>query len=1374
MMTAAVALLAMVSCTDDLGLNTAKQQSDADLTATFDEPGFSLTRFGMYEGGVSPWQAAEQGKPSDWKWVFTKDDQVRVFTLDKMIYNYYNLVSGENTMGQAEFKAVQQNELGEGQTIWALTDAQNVYAVSPTTEGIPQLTYTIPYKYKAENITSGEGEDAALDVRKFPSPFWGECTITDGTVPNVKLNVSLKALTAFLRVDVSELPAGTKYIVLTTHGEITEDEAGNQTEHGFQLIAPNYKDGALLNIKNPNGDPYIDKNSWWGEEGDADPVPFITDGSSEPLAGTFNALLQMGVDENGKKVYPALGVDKGNDASQGLARLNTRDELIIDVQEAEENVFWVPLIAQHYDNLHVLAVVEKSHFAYRYVGTELQKYSDLDVVAGDRLTLTMSMLNLGEVCAHELNKAIHQAQVPAKTGAKRTNIINVEKLIPCAHTYGTPAVAGHIDDNLYPNDQIFIQGDGNLVLNIKEISDAEPQAKGGLFPVLNNLKNGITETPVTNTLFVSDKNYGNKAYADCQWRNTAFYAGLRTPATSSVVLNLPANWAKAATTEGPVSALMSDLPLFNATIAANVDGASAPAKNLTVYAHTALTEFVSGHNLEAPDGSLKDAKGAALTVVNGLETLNILEESKGDVYIDGNNSDLEISNAINVYTKAGINLRMDNALAKDVMYQTTSNKDNYLLPTGSSAIQKVSVIGDETDAADLDNALPKPNKVFIQSYWTGYALNSGYDGIKAYDNGRVYTVAQLASMGEKINTSETNTYKIQDLVTEFWLGGSKYPWLGAQVIVENFEFDGNNKSLQNMNMPELAGSTTTAGKKIYVYDPHLCCTSCGWDRQDASTTSHTDNEELKSFGLIRSISKGAWNEGKLITNFEEENATTAIIKNVNLNDVQLEAKADVDNIGSILGFGRLDGTDGMNFYGNRVGEVKIDVDGDFVGGMAGKVIATNLNMEKEDDGNGLGNSVTGNTNGSGYINGGNYVGGLVGYADVRGMINIQPATVSLSVAAPAEGSEDKFVPGIVADGDYAGGIFGGTNLEKDPVIIVSQSNVSIKGDGKISAENLAGGIAGGAKARSISLYTDDVYVKNNIEASDADYAAGFIGKMKITSAEGIAQIDKASITVDGAISAAHQFAGGMFGQTEAPNVAVKFLTGDITVNEIVAEDGYAGGVIAQSSTGDVIIAKDVLEANSKDINEINIDVEKLSSAYAAGGVVGNNENNSDVTINAFFRATSQKYGNFVNIDINAFENTKADDEGGLDKYYKYSGNDANAQLAGTMSNIIGQLGGNLTVFEKNLTVVDNLQSDMKADVGYKNHPDRQQNKPTSLFFWGDYNGYVGWGNSGNYFISTNNYGNGGLISVTADQEDGYNLYKNTTDYAEKSKNAPTE
>ena len=89
-------------------------------------------------------------------------------------------------------------------------------------------------------------------------------------------------------------------------------------------------------------------------------------------------------------------------------------------------------------------------------------------------------------------------------------------------------------------------------------------------------------------------------------------------------------------------------------------------------------------------------------------------------------------------------------------------------------------------------------------------------------------------------------------------------------------------------------------------------------------------------------------------------------------------------------------------------------------------------------------------------------------------------------------------------------------------------------------------------------------------------------------------------------------------------------------------------------------------------------------------------------------------------------------------------------------------------------MVDNLQSDMKAAVGYKNHPDRQQNKPTSLFFWGDYNGYVGWGNSGNYFISTNNHGNGDLISVTADQKESYNLYKNTTDYAEKSKNAPTE
>ena len=1450
LMTAAVALTTMVSCSDDLGINQGKnQQQKGDLTGTLKAGnGAALTRMGMYEGNVSPWQDEDN---TNWGMVWTKGDVVRVYKINELKFNRYQLTTGWNTdTGVFDLKLGGGEKLNiEAGKDYAITDAQFAYGVSATNDGGAMLTYTIPYKYSAqvEEVTAGDGSKA--NVRRFPAPFWGDAKQnSDGT-----LDCDFVGLTAFLRIQMDQLPIGTKYIVLTTHGadpltiEMNEgNDNGQMGNDGFLVAEP---------LTTKTGGKYLPKDfqdtyQWWYEgtyTGNPDfntlrKITRITGGQSEPLSGTFVTELIKGEGADWDEVYANtvkqtyLREDKGltvmemNEAgngfvaakddygTEGISRLVTRDELIIDVTSMEgkdEKVFWVPIISRTkdagqnpYAKLAVIAATELSKYKYCYIGTVLKEFTNEEFINGDYYTLTMSQKQLDDVCPYELNKAIAEINKANKYGLESTSILNVKQLKVCTHTWkdaNNVTHDGHEDDNVYPTDRVLIKGNGNLEVNIADISDEGGAARTATTFSGHAVRNDVTmKAAQGKTLLVTDYFTGSYPTGGYKGALREDYKGEASEGQGTVSINLPKKFADA-------NSLMSDLPTYDVVITTNNNDGKTPAAktDLVVDAHGSLSKCVTGYNLydNADRTALKNAKIAAINVFNTIKQLNVLEETAGDVYISPeNNADVEITQDLSVFTKVGINTRIDDALVKEIKFQENSNDANYVFTTGSSAIQNVCTL-------TAPNAIP--NDVRMQSYWTGAALNAEYAGISAYDNGKVYTVAQLASMGEKIGGSSTNKYYIvTPLVTEMWLGGtSQFRWLGAEVTVDGFEFDGRQVSLQNMSMPEVAKKGSAGSSKVvYTYDPHLCCTSCGWKRVAAgnASTAAVPDVPLHSVGLIRSII----------------NSDAATIKNVNLNDVYLDSyeldengapkNIEVDNVGGIAGY--IQSKD-VKFFENYVGRTKINIKGDNVGGMIGAVAAgTQLTMKE--------NEVTGSE--GGQVLGENNVGGLVGasYVDSNNALyKADGGTSGGSGSSAGSGSSGGSVPGV------GGG--GGARTRATEVVIINTEKIVINSakvslSGNIAAkESAAGGLVGAAivnksiNASLANVKAADVQAKEfaggnfgiasgtdggvyilgnsvdvaNIKAIDGNFAGGLAGQLNATT--GSAKVtyswdaDKKQaintvIKVSGEISASNQFAGGMFGQNNAA-AQLKIEDGVMEANIIKAVEGYAGGLVGKTNKKLIVGQANKTEASHSIVSVIIS--EKLSSAFAAGGIVGSNTNNAEVNIvngPMMGTSTASVLCSAVNVNVKAFECTKASVK---DTYFAkgQNGNDQQAQKAGTMSNIIGQLDGTIRITEgmstaryaqdvigdpegtpvPTLTVVDNLQSAMKLAVCYDMHPDRGGNTGVDVgTYWGDYNGYVGWGQSGS-FILNGKY-------MRADQEDGYNLYKapGAVYNNAKSKNAP--
>ena len=1338
-MSAAIVATALVSCADDLGFSNSKQQKKADLTATIENT-FPVTRMGMVETGIAPYQDPDN---SDWGLGWTEGDEIRVFTVKQLAYNYYTLKEGfENTL-EGEFELTKANlKAAEnvGENLYAITDAQFVYGVSATEDNEARLTYTIPYRWKARTAAEEHVSDG-VDVRKYPAPYWGIAIPEDFEAEGTSMTVSTKALTAFVRVDMTALPAETKYIVFTTHGnkinKVTETAAGvTPVLDGFYLAAPQ-PDG-----KNPVD--FQDKMSWW-----EDHAQFITDGKSEAISGTFNTILDpddieatyLREDEGLEANANVTGQDKnmmyeGN----GFSRLVTRDEIIVELSDKTPAVFYVPIIVRNeaekkmYENLHVIAATALSKYSYAYIGTEIFNFHQTTFERGEYKFLSLNYENLGTICPATLNEHIKQAN----NRADRITILNVDNLVECG--MGDDCLRHNLTPNTwdfdtYPINRIQVTGTGKLVLNLKAI-----QSTGA---ALADARGAVVTDQKTNNipaLYVMTK------------------AGEPTgEIKDKVTVNLPQYFGNDQTASG--YALLSKLPAYNLAIG-SINGLD--LQGITAFVEGSKTKCVTGRNtlLETDGETLKNAKDAGINVVTGLKALNVLAATTGDVYVYNIGEEPEVRD-LNVLTQNQIDIRIDNSLVERLAFvDRPAKNESFVYTTGSSAIQKVLPISavTENNAVTIATAntwqqdlTTNPSYVSMYSYWTGAALSNkarkmqGGGTIAAasadYDQHNIYTVAQLASVGEM----DQATYIIPHLlVKDMWLGASTYLWKGAKATVNGFQLDGDNVPLRKLSMDPIAAAGVD-GEVFYWDDPHMCCTTCGWQPAIYETTDAEDATEVSSFGLISSY-------------INTSNNNDATIENINLSDVYFvtEASQKIGNIGSIIG--KVENTRNFTMQNNDVTEPKIDVHGKYIGGMFGS-IKLSANSGRV---NLLNNNITDTDDEDGYIKSSDsYVGGLGGYIESHGIqMNNNSVILDGNIEAVAgEGATAEWVGGLLGYARISTQTGGGPGNQALYQIRANAVDVN----DILTNDNYAGGIAGQIESAGLLDFGATAAAQRQTESVKADnikagkdYAGGFVGQLTTAGAV----VCEAAVDIDQELSA-NQFAGGIFGlvnntgtMTGNNPVYVDIYSADIEANLIKATEGYAGGEIGNMETGKLRIGG-LTNGNVNNLTT-DIDIETLSGAYAFGGVIGGNTINSTIDINTRRAGTeANPQSNTIIIDVANWANPQAD----LEAYFDPDNADSKSHRAGTASNVIGYLTGNLNITEaldfdeetSLFTVNDNLDADAKEAIGYKYHTDEQGNIPSGKWYWGDTNGLVGYGNASYWINGT---------AVKSQQPGGFNLFKN--------------
>lgn len=1384
----------LASCSDDLNVGHEFKANQAKLigSLTMSE---DVTRTGMIENDY--WNNDIDG----YNVVWTEGDKARVFTLDALTYHAYNLVDGAGTQ-IGTFHAASGTTLTGKK--YAVTDASMVYSVSAANEdGEALLTMTIPARYSVTPEMLGS------QIYKFPAPFWGEASEevvgqseeidpkTGKPYDLYDLSVNFQALVHYLRVDLADIPVGTKALVLTTHGSETHPTPNSsypEEQEGFQLFTE--KEAlAYSSASSLDGMTYQDWMNLYNSE-----YGWIVGGKSEALSGTLNTILKkkcyLQVDSLNRLVYSdTLRVDLADVMKYTI--VNERGEReTIDVNE--DQVIWIPIIVNTYADLHVIAVTEDSPLSYQWVGTEIAEYKDYYMNRNGKTDLAQKVLTIDEeVNCRELSELIRKA-----SDGIHTIVANVPEL----DLSSDPA-----ENVIYIEDDVEKNG-GSVILNIAKIDDYDFVIREASW-----LSNG-------------EDNNGVMQYT---WKPVVLN---RVPkaAERTVTVNLPSDYDEDVTIDTPEA----DVEI------STIDRANSAASFKVLAANT---KFVSGHDVEFNDSRvLQNFKKAAVTVKTGVNKLELAKVDPttyaytyGDVYIyTGGQEEAEINN-LTVTTDKALSIRISDALVQDIYVMPSSQNERFILTTGSSAIKTVSA------HPDAPTQLPNLNNLDIQSYWTGAALTENAID-KGYDQKDIFTVAQLASAGEETQ----NEYLINDLVESMWLGGSDYPWVGPEVDVSVFNFDGNGVPLKNMTL-EINDAS--------FIDPHHCCTSCG----PARKMNLTEN-----LGLFRSIIND-----------------NSVVKNIDLNDVYLKTDAPIDHIGSIVGY--VD-NEKAEFSNNIIGEVKIDVNGHGVGGMAGAIETGEL-IANNNRVSGVGDEKYQPLSSGYVISKKSFVGGLIGMAEVDGPVTVSATTILFKDPTATEPTNQ-----IYTEGACAGGVFGGVHakgavridesnvyvddmifaeglnrndylraerevmnpqsnpilpffdnegqndpstgwffyeMEYGPEYYGSEQNVIAPTAGQIITSCVGGIVGNGESEGAFRILNSRVEVKNqiagngdfigglagvvgtygnanlsenwvktakaesvnagfvggaagatyaegqaaakynnvnikNIEANGGSFAAGLIGALGVEGGNADASFN--DITAENEIYAANQAAAGLIGNSNVYGTGYKLIVLDAGINAgtIKSENGYAAGLVAVLQNGQqsqfgkdknfTWVADNIYPIRAKfddtkvtcDENQlyIDVDIKELASAYAVGGIVGKNNVEMIVYDQAWQTVNSHRWGCEVNLNVDKFGITKTED---------WFATSTDKNKFGTFGNILGYQDAKINYYTANLIIDDALDDKAKQAILYGLHRDQQHTTivPTQMY-WGDtYKSAVGWAsNPGLYFVNDSKRAKG-------DQYDGFNVYK---------------
>lgn len=1207
LMTIALAVGTLASCSDEIIEKSKLQVKEGDLVATLPLTEVSNTRVAV----------VPNTNGADFVWA--PEDQIQVYKLASLNYSIYNYVSGA---GSDTGVFTTDGEGQSGDDLYAVTQPQEtetIYGVSANDEQKAVLTATVEKEYNWETLDENGGG------YKVPTPFWGPAKI-DGN----KINVDFKALTGFMKLDLANVPATTEAIVLTTHEDFSID-------------------GGVTKI---NG------------------------GSNEPLSGTLNAVLD------------------DDAALQADARLAKYDMIRINIPEhaiAKGYILYIPVIAQHYDKLYVLAVSGTGRANYTWDAEILREFDDFtQKVYTPSGNVSITSLSLSEMIDLNVLGAASWADASKVIAAK------------AAQNPGR-TMRYTVDGSLFPDNTLYIAN--NIEKNNVELT---------ITGITNNLET-ITEAEYGSAILSPFS--GAVTEPETLWLEAGDMAKART-----VRLNYEVEW--------PADAQIL-LPTSNVELNSTVD------QDEAIEIFTAATTGVSGY-----DETVYNAKNAGLIIKGGThddgtgklvpvhyDEIDILANSRGDIY--AYQEDTYIEKLVFNGTDNLQNVRLTDALVGEInyAYPIDNNEEINIYTTGSAAI------GNTGAEAITGSHKSKPA---VYAYWTSRSLTDNALAL-GFDNAYIYTAAQLQGVGLAAGIVEgagalgdcpsliayttpapVYNYQISKFVNNIWLGGVKYPWLGAQVaklkgapaaagygtdrnmvdggdatqsLTTAVTINGNGKRLRNM---------VISTDDPYFIDPHTCCTTCG-----DLTVKVTED-----LGLFRNI----------------KSTKAVTVKNIYLNDAELNTNYPIDDIGSIVG--QIYSEAAVTYENNISTNIRIKAKGDNIGGQAGNIFAQSvlniLNPKNNQE-------VTETAVPYVYVESeGDNVGGIVGYAESNDVIAAVRPIAKIDWVLAKKGSN-------------AGGVIGYAEFDADSYIQHATVEIpSIKATQSDKTElklRATGKNVGGLVGQAISYEDKKFDVKGTVNVKAVTEIEA--GNQNAGGLIGLASLDDDADT-------------GTDGQLRIGNNNGDKIT--VNVKDLTAHNGYAGGYVGNISTGkETLIGDNNARPEANAISD-NVTIASLNSAFAAGGLIGGNT--IPVTI-------AEADHNTLNVTINDIKNTwTANDFKGTSTYDYLSINlDNRLKNCGSFGLLVGlenskdlttgltiagskyiTTGGAATATTTGATSImdayattklKTIFSDAKkAAVFFKLHSDTGSTVPDAAtdFYWGDVYGYTGYVKGDNKYV----------------------------------------
>jgi hypothetical protein len=1229
-MAIALAVGALSSCSDELIEKSPLKVKDGDLVATLPLTG-DATRVAVVPGTPT----------TDFVW--SGDDQIQVYKLDNLNYTIYDLTDGAGSeTGVFSTTGEPQN----GDDLYAVTQPQfseTIYGVSADDAGNAVLTATIEKQYNWD-VLNVQGGGLGYIV---PTPFWGNATI-DGN----NINVAFKALTGFMKLDLANVPATTKAIVLTTHEDFSID--GGTTK--------------------------------------------VNGGSNEPLSGTLRATL----DDDA-----ALAVDK---------RLAKYDEIRIDIPEhaiAKGYILYIPVVAQHYDKLFVLAVTDDVPANYTWQAEILREFDDFTQTVYKNGKVSITSLSLSEMIDLKAEGANSWASASIVIAAKAAQ--NPGRTM----RYKVNA-EGWADEYLYIADNM-------------ENNNVELTITGGTAP----------KYIVENSYGVNILSPFATVAADAKLAEFQALENDDMKKARTVRLNYGVEW--------PAGTQVL-LPTSNVELNSTVDQTNA------IQMFTASTTGVSGY-----DETVYNAKNAGLIIKGGVKAdgtpvdyrqIDILANSRGDIYAYQEDTYIETLNFQG--TEYLQNIRLTDALVGVINYTNTvdDNEEINIYTTGSAAIGK-------TGAEAITGS--HKNKPAVYAYWTNRALTDNAIAL-GFDSGLIYTAAQLQGVGLAAGLSEGGgvftdcsgliktaaltakySYAIDKFVNNIWLGGAQFPWLGAQVaklvgtpttgmtgtnrnilpgnddtqaLAEAVTIEGNGKRLRNM---------VISTDNPYFIDPHTCCTTCGDLRVKVT----------EYLGLFRCI----------------KSKNTVTVNRIYLNDALLDTDAPIDDIGSITGY--IYGKTGINYTNNISTNIRISAVGDSIGGQVGLMRAISGPIAIENVKN---NQETAETAVPFVFveSTGNSVGGIVGAAISReNKVDVANAIAMIDWVLAEEGSN---AGGVIGVDSFALASTINSAFVEIPSIMATQSD---KTEAKLRA---TGKNVGGLVGFAVSKADKDLEVKgtvsvesiSEIEAGnqnagglfglvslDADASSMETGILKI----GINLADEIDVDVDD-LTAKNGYAGGYAGNISTGKEAkIGSTEANAKADAAKADNVHIGSLNSAFAAGGLIGGNSIpVTISAAEFNTIDVDVDDITNTW---------------TENDFKGVSTYSYLN-INLD-NRLKNCGSF---GLLVGLENSKDLTTGLTVNTHGTKVGKYlttGGDATATTTDATQIMNyyettvlgviFKDAKKQAVFFKLHSDTGSTVPEAAtdFYWGDVYGYTGYVKGDNMYVVDGNLLQGDQIFNVATQ-----------------------